>query len=305
MLPPMPAAGFTIAVLPDTQQYAAKNPAGFEAVTQWVADNREEQRIVFCSHVGDVVRHFDRTEEWAVGNAAMSRLDGVVPYGISVGNNDMDEPAGDVSRFCEVFPAKRYTDQPWYGGQYRNNADSAQLFEVDGRLFLILHLECNAPDDVLDWANGLMTEYADRHIIVTAHMFLGPVEKPKHKQGFFTDPRGVAQWSKCHGQAGNSPQQMWDKCLSRHRSLFLILCGDQSRVQAMRMQLTGRQGNRVDVCLCDYYGAAEGWLRLYRFVPAEHRLDGITYGAVSGTPCEGTQLVPDREQHQFAIDLPF
>jgi hypothetical protein len=304
-LSPVDRESFTLAVLPDTQQYANRDPDGFIAMTQWIVDHRDEQRIVFCSHVGDVVRRFDSSEEWAVAQAAMSRLDATVPYAISVGNKDMDEESGDASWFCETFPPRRFSAFGWYGGHCRENADSFQTFEAGGHRFLILHLECNAPDDVLAWADRVMTEHPDHRVIVTTHMFLGPLDKPRGKDGYFSDPRGVARWSKCHGLAGNSPQQMWDKCLSRHGNLFLILCGDQSRVQTMHVELTGVRHNRVHVCLCDYYGAPEGWLRLLRFSPAQHHLDVVTYGAISQALCEGTRLVPDRRLHQFTLELPF
>ncbi len=302
-LPPIPADAFTIAVLPDTQQYTSDNPDALHAMTRWIAEQRDAQRIVFCSHVGDVVRHFDRAKEWSVADEAMSRLDGVVPYGFSVGNNDMDETTGAADWFCRTFPLQRYAGYAWYGGQYRDNANSFQTFEAAGRRFLVLHLECNAPDDVLSWANDVLADHADHHIMATAHMFLGPLEKPAHKQGFFTDPRGVARWSKCHGSAGNSPEQLWDKCLGRHRGLFLVVCGDQSRVQAMRMELIGLHGNRVQACLCDYYGAVEGWLRLYRCTPSLGRMEVFTFGAVSGTLCVGTPLVPESNQHHFTAGI--
>lgn len=303
MLDPLDNATFTLAVLPDTQQYAAHNPDAFHAMTKWIADNRESQRIAFCSHVGDVVRHFDRPEEWAVGSAAMARLDGLVPYGISVGNNDMDEPTGDASLFCGAFPPQRYSPYAWYGGQFRDNADSWQTFEARGQRFLFLHLECNAPDPVLDWANQVIADHPDHRVIITAHMFLGPVEKPKNKSEFFTAPRGVARWSKCHGPAGNSPWSLWEKCFSLHPNVFLILCGDQSRVQSMQSELSGRQGNRVAVFLCDYYGAPEGWIRLHRINLHTGGMDVLTYGAVSGTLCPGTQLLPSPDEHRFHVDL--
>jgi hypothetical protein len=305
MLPPAPADSFTVAVLPDTQQYVKDAAQALHAMTGWVAAHRDDQRIVFCSHVGDVVRHYDRPEEWAVAHAAMARLDGVVPYGISVGNNDMDEESGRADLFCGTFPVHRYAGRPWYGGAIRDNADSWQTFESGGLRFLVLHLECNAPDDVLAWADEVLERNADRHAIVTAHMFLGPLDEPVDKRDYFTAPRGVACWSKCHGGRGNAPRQIWDKCLSRHPNLFLILCGDQSRVQAMRLCLAGRQGNPVQVCLCDYYGAPEGWIRLHRFLPARHEMQVTTYGAVSGTICDGTPLVPDRGQHQFRLAVPW
>jgi hypothetical protein len=294
---------FTIAVLPDTQQYAAKDPATFHLMTGWIAVNRDAQRIAFCSHVGDVVKDFDRPSQWAVGDAAMARLDGIVPYGISVGNNDMDEPTGDASMFCRTFPPERYRGCAWYGGEFRDNANSWQTIEPMGLPLLFVHLECNAPDPVLDWANQVIAAHPSHRVVATVHMFLAPIEKPRDKNEFFTAPRGVARWAKCHGPAGNSPQQMWDKCLSLHPNLFLLLCGDQSRIQTMRAELRGRHGNRVDVCLCDYYGAPEGWLRLHRFALASRQMEVITFGAVSGTICTGTPLMPRADAHRFVLEL--
>lgn len=292
----------TIAVLPDTQQYAAGNPEAFHAMTRWIAEHRELQRIVFCTHVGDVVRHHDRLDEWAVGGAAMSRLDGVVPYGISVGNNDMDEVTGDAAGFCKTFAPRRFEGRPWYGGQIGDNANSWQRIEVAGVKLLFVHLECNAPDAAIAWADEVMAAHPDHRVVVTTHMFLGPIDKPRDKREFFSAPRGVSRWSKCHGAAGNSPQALWDKCLSRHPHVFLILCGDQSRVQAMRMELVGHAGNRVHACLCDYYGAAQGWLRLHRIAPSTGSMQVVTYGAVSGTHCAGTDLVPQADEHAFGLD---
>lgn len=298
-LDPLGDDGFTIAILPDTQEYAARNPEGFHAMTRWVAGNREPQRIVFCSHVGDVVRHHDRAGEWIVADGAMSRLEGRVPYGISVGNNDMDEGTGEAPLFCKTFPAQRYAGLPWYGGSSRGNADSWQTFEAAGQRYLVLHLECNAPDEVLEWADAVIAAHADHRVMITTHMFLGPLDKPRSKDEFFTGVRGVARWSKCHGGRGNSPADLWDKCISRHRNVFLIACGDQSRVQAMSAELAGRDGNRVLVSLSDYYGAPEGWLRLHRIRPARGQMEVITYGAISETVCTGTTLVPDARAHRF------
>src|SRR5690606_27533125 len=71
-----PDGTFTVAVIPDTQRYlgpgtgreddaaSVHNPA-FASRTAWLADNIETQRIVFVSHMGDIVdRNVD--EQWGV-----------------------------------------------------------------------------------------------------------------------------------------------------------------------------------------------------------------------------------------------
>lgn len=66
-LTPAQAGAFTIAVIPDTQAYRGpdtkseptsdedvRNPI-FQTVTDWIVKNRDQQHIVFVSHVGDIV----------------------------------------------------------------------------------------------------------------------------------------------------------------------------------------------------------------------------------------------------------
>ncbi len=319
-LPRAPANSFSIVVIPDTQQYRGRGTKGagededgaltnvvFEGWTDWIAANLDQQRIVFVSHVGDIVDKNNR-EQWALARRCMDKLHGRVPYGISVGNHDMMTSNGDSSLFQEVFPKSRFAGFKWYGGCFEklsgsaaisgNNTNSFQLFEAAGMKFVVLHLECNAPDDVLNWANATLRRYRDRRAIVTTHMGLGPREKPKAARDYFDAPKGRMVWSKCHGERGNSSQQMWDKCFKMHGNLFLICCGDQSRTQAMRQESVGQQGNTVHELLSDY--GANG-LRVMRFIPTKDKIEVRTWDPIKGLPCESTKFVKDRSQHRFTL----
>ena len=122
-----PEGTFSIIVIPDTQHYRGRgtkaepgnqdpvtNPT-FDAWTDWIAANRMRQRIVFVSHVGDIVDRNNR-EQWAVARRCMDKLHGKVPYGISVGNHNMSSGTGDSSLFQDVFPESRFEAFDWYGG---------------------------------------------------------------------------------------------------------------------------------------------------------------------------------------------
>ncbi len=118
----------------------------------------------------------------------MDLIHGKVPYGISVGNHDMSSE-GDSSLFQQYFPAERFRQFEWYAGAFEgsargpqisgNNANSVQLFSAGGLDFVFLHLECNAPDDVVAWANGVLRKHSDRRALITSHMGWGPLMKPK------------------------------------------------------------------------------------------------------------------------------
>ena len=319
-LPPAPAGSFTVVVFPDTQQYRGRGtkaqPDGtdettnpiFDTWARWTADNLQRQRIVFVSHVGDIVDR-NSAEQWEVARRCMDHLHGRIPYGICPGNHDMTG-SGDSSLFQRYFPQTRFEAFPWYGGAFKagteeetvsdDNANSYQQFSAEGLDFVVLHLECNAPDDVLQWADKVLDEHAGRRAIVTTHMFLGPREHPKTARDYFDAPKGVMNWKKRHGDRGNTPQQMWDKCFRKHANLFLICCGDQSRTQAMRQTLTGEHGNQVYAVLSDY---GVNGLRLYNFRPGANLIEVTTYNPVTGKLCTATSIVADSEQHQF--ELPY
>jgi len=296
-LGPAPEGSFSIVVLPDTQTYSAQKPEIFHAETQWIVDNLQRQRIRFVSHVGDVV---DRNvvEQWQVARAAMDRLHGVIPYGLSVGNHDMVCTTGDCSLFERFFPASRFREFAWYGGSHKNNVGSFQLFSAEGLDFVIVHLACNAPDDALDWANRVLDEHASRRAIVTTHMYLGPLHRPKTSRGWYDDPKGRMQWKKCHGEQGNTPQEMWEKCFSKHENLFLICCGDQSRTQTMHRTVEGAGNRPVHEVLCDYH---EGSLRVYRFLPDDDLIEAWTYRPHEGELTRETRIVTDPDEHQFTL----
>lgn len=321
-LPPAPAGSFTVAVIPDTQEYLGRktkktpdstddvtNPV-FENHVKWIKEHLQDQNIVFVSHVGDIV---DRNvkEEWDVARHCLDGLQGVVPYSLTVGNHDM-KGSGDSSLYQSYFGPERFRQFPWYGGEFKparptpelsgGNANSYQLFSAGGYDFLHISLECNAPDDVLAWADALLTKHADRRALITTHMDLGVLDHPDTKEGFSKDPKGRMRWTKNHGKRGNTAVQMWDKLYRKHANLGFIFCGDQSRCTALKLDTTGDHGNVVHALLSDY--TSSGPMRLYRFLPAENRVQVITYDTTKLELTQTSQYVADPAEHQFSLAYP-
>jgi hypothetical protein len=315
-----PPGAFTIVVIPDTQGYrglATKstpqstdpltNPV-FQNHTRWIAENVRAQNIVFVSHVGDIV-DIDNAEQWQLARECLDRLHTVVPYGLTVGNHDM-KSNGDATLFHRFFPAERFRAFPWYGGTYMhdrpeqhvsaNNVNSYHLFSAGDLDFVHLNLECNAPDDVLAWASFVLTQHSTRRALISTHMDLGPLNRPKENDGFFKDPKGRMTWVKVHGKRGNSPAQMWEKLYSKHPNLAFVFSGDQSRTTAMRVAAQGSLGNFVHSLLSDY--TSSGPLRLYRFIPTENKVRVITFDTTKRQLVENTSYVADPAEHQFTLD---
>lgn len=320
-LSPAPEGSFSIVAIPDTQGYrgaktkAEPDAAGpvvnpvFEAHTRWISENLATQRIAFVSQLGDIVDK-NVEEQWALSRKHMDVIHGKVPYGIVVGNHDMTGE-GDSSLFQKYFPAERFSGFPWYGGAFEgdperpnhsgNNANSYQLFSAEGVNFIVLHLECNAPDNVVAWADGLLREHADRKAIINTHMDLGPLEKPKDNAGYVSDPKGRMQWKKCHRERGNTPEQLWDKLYRKHANLIMVCSGDQSRTSALYLPREGDHGNVVHGLLSDY--TSSGPMRIYRFTPSKDTIEVITYDTTKDEVIDESRYVKGRENHQFVIEV--
>ena len=88
-LPPLPAGAFTVVVIPDSQGYLGlgtkieeqstapvTNP-WLENHVKFIREHRDDQNIVFVTHVGDIVEK-DREPEWAIAKQHLDQLRGVV-----------------------------------------------------------------------------------------------------------------------------------------------------------------------------------------------------------------------------------
>ena len=87
----------TLVVLTDTEGYAGRRPQIFNAMLQWVADERERRAIRYLLHVGDVTNS-NTPGEWANARAAFDLIEGKVPYVLAAGNHDNDGQPDDQER---------------------------------------------------------------------------------------------------------------------------------------------------------------------------------------------------------------
>lgn len=266
---------FTLVMLPDTQRYSEKRPDLFFAQTEWIKQNREAQRIVFVTHVGDLVQNRSKLRsEWEVADQAMAVLDGVVPYGVALGNHDYDSDDEDrkngiATMFLEYFqPDRRFQRHPGYGGASPNGLNTYFLFSGGGVDFIILHLEVEAPDDTLQWAHEVLAQHAGRAAIISTHTYL------RGKDGVGRETR------RSYRRDGNPGERVWDKFVRRHPQVFMVLCGHVGSAEEYYQISQNDAGGSVLEILADYQGrenGGDGWLRLIRFDPHRREIQIRTY----------------------------
>ena len=279
---------FTLAVLPDTQFYcdtrlklSKKWGNGdlrryFFEQTRWVRDNQKRLNVVFLVHEGDSVQA-DAHEEWAIAKEAMSVLDGKVPYCLCLGNHDMgfkksnNKYGGDIAvnrttHFNKYFPREKFAKTKEFGGTFdpKRHDNSWYHFDAAGMNFLIVSLECKPRDEVLEWANKVVTGHPNHRVIVLTHAYMRANGKRFDKLGY-----------KIKGNAGEA---MWQKLVSKHKNVFMVLCGHSSGEAVLTSK--GDHGNQVHQVLSDYqnlHNGGESWLRYMVFEPNENKIKVYTY----------------------------
>jgi hypothetical protein len=290
--PPLPPAGsFTVAVLPDTQNYSTSHPDIFEAQTNWIVANRDSRNIACVLQLGDITNN-NTDKEWKVAAASMNRLDGKVPYFMAPGNHDyLPNKNGKLNRrtikFNEYFPLSKYEKLPTFGGTYDREPDrfenSYHLFSAGGRDFLVIALEFGPRNDVLRWAGEIADKHKDREAILITHAYMYSDDKRYDWSKFEKKQR----WNphsynidRADEEGTNDGEELWTKLVSKHENFILTLNGHvlyDGLGRAVTQTAAGRDVPQMLVNFQMKPNGGDGWLRLLEFHPDRKTIDVVDY----------------------------
>lgn len=288
--PPLPAPdSFTLAVLPDTQNYSERYPATYLAQTQWIVDNREQRNIAGVLHLGDITNN-NTPQEWENAQRAMQQLDGKVPYFMCPGNHDYSEGGGCKDRTTlmnNYFRIADYRTRPQFGGAYDKEPDqmenSFHTMKVQDRKLLVLALEFGPRRDVVRWANEVAAKHAKHEIILITHAFIYSDDtrydwkKYGVKQKWNPHAYPVAKATNddvCDGE------DLWNMLISKHENFILTLNGHVLN-DGLGKCITQTPGGRaVPQILVNFQmrpKGGDGWLRLLEFKKDQQTVEVYDY----------------------------
>ena len=304
---------YSVAVIPDSQAYTVSNAlaAGFDAQTKWIVDNKAAKSIEFVAHVGDMVEHgaqgpANNQAEWSRVLPVIKRLDGdlsakpdgVVPYGIAIGNHDYDivDDKPLATKWNSYFGPGRVAARSWFGGTSPNGRNQCQFFTGGGEKFMHLTLEWLPTDEAIMWAQEKISANPGIPTIVTNHQYLGWGSSPRYDSAGGTPNSG----------GDNDGEAVREKLVEPFPQVFMVLCGHFPG--GSYKQGNTRLGQRVVECLFNYQADANGgngWMNLLEFDPdqAEIRSD-----CFSPTYVPGVTVGLDRNglaSNNFTLDFDF
>ena len=273
---PSPAPeDFTVIGLPDTQHYVSNLFGGtneiYKSQTNWIAQNRIAENIVYVHGLGDCVQNGDNGGdpiEWQRVDTAMkiiedpvsTQLQEGIPYGLNVGNHDQS-PIGEVSGttnfFNSYFGESRFLGRSYYGGHFgSNNNNNYSFFSAGGMNFIVINTEYNYNNidgQVAQWMINLLTQYSDHFAIIGSHYML-------NGDGTFA-PQGLAIYN----------------VIKRFPNVILTQSGHVS-AEANREDIY--DGHKIISIMADYQGRSyggTGWMRLLKFSPVNNSITVKTY----------------------------
>lgn len=270
----------------DTQYYAEEWQHHFTNINNWIVNNKDERKIKYVIHTGDIVDDVDMTYEWENADAAMGILDKAgMPYGVLGGNHDVAAGLADYENYYKYFGENRFASQPTYGGTYQNNKGHYDLISEGGQDFIIVYMSWNIYQDENDWMNQVLSQYSDRKAILCFHTYTNV----KQSNGTYLD---------YYGQLVNK------YVVKKNPNVFAVLNGHyhgSSYETAMFDDDGDGRNDRTVYQICtDYQSGFEGGNEYIKFLYFD--LDNNKIYMNSYSPCMDDFNYYDTELHTLNVE---
>lgn len=253
-LAPADEGEFTVALIGDTQKAVEYYPETVKESMRWLVEQKSALNLKYLISMGDIVDDVDKEldsradpdKQLTDARAAYDILaDGNVPFVLTLGNHDYEDMAFSdriSDKFNEYFPLSVYDGLPEFGGAYGDTVENTyHFFENGNQKYMILSLGHNPTDEMLAWANRIVSENSDRKVIVVVHAYINGGENAKDETTEFS--------SGGYGQRNPQGDKIWNNLLRKHENIFMVTCGhelalDNKRV--VRSRVYGDNGNVID-----------------------------------------------------------
>ena len=271
---------FTIAVLPDTQNYSQYYPQIFDSQTQWIANNAVAQNIQLVIGVGDIVNIGPDATQWANATHSISILDQAgVPYALAIGNHDYDTlppVSRTATNFNQYVGPLRYSNAAYYGSTNYPSGSNENFYETftwGGKSYLILVLEYVPRSSALAWAKSVLNSNTDKEVIVVTHSYL------------YSDSTTVDQCDTSDMNGDNNGAMVWSSLISQYPNISVVLSGHITNKFAARRSDVGIGGNFVHQIFANWQtwtNGGNGYLRIMQFSPSSNTINVQAYSPYTG-----------------------
>lgn len=234
----------------------------------WLVTAKNTRKIEYVFALGDTVdtlctwpeaqynTSVQNPNEWKLASAQIHRLDGVVPYMVVRGNHD--DEAGYHKYIC-TDAYKAQMDEFFYdsskaalGGNSMSN--SYRKIEIGGVKYLMMALDFDLNDDVVNWANEVISSNPDYRVIVSVHAYVKEHSLFIKEQIGQPGANNQTDGDKWHDWIDFDGEAMWNDIFSKHPNMFMVFCGHVAVDSPVTHVREGDNGNEVFQVLVDPQG---------------------------------------------------
>ncbi|NMO96560.1 S-layer homology domain-containing protein [Paenibacillus lemnae] len=253
---------FSFAWMSDTQYYSQSYPHIYRKNVQWLADNKEDLKLKYVIHTGDLVDKSEQEYQWLEADRNMKVLeDAQIPYGVLAGNHDVGHQTGDYEAYKKYFGDWRFKNSPVFGGSYDDNRGHYDLISAGGNDFIIVYMGWGLQEQEIQWMNEVVAKYPERKAILSLHEYL-----------LVSNNRAPIA------------DEIFEKVVKPNKNVIAALSGHYHDAELNTEELDdngdGIPDRKVYQMLADYQGAPEGglgYIRLMQFDVANNKLHIKTY----------------------------
>jgi len=230
---------YSFAVIGDIQTLTYSYPEQLSSLYSWIRDNTQSKKIKYVIGLGDITEK-NSIAEYERVKKAYELIDGVVPFSIIRGNHDR------ANLSSAVYDA--HITQAKYGDEITGAFDTSmcntyRILQIGQVKYLFMNLDYLLLDPVLEWANNVISENTDCQVIVSTHIYMSQTGS-YYK---LDTSSGIGTKYGCQ----NNGQGLWDKLLSKHENIVMLLCGHSPTDNIYYRQTTATNGNKVTEMLID------------------------------------------------------
>lgn len=240
----------------DTQNYGGNRGHIFEAMTDWIKAEAEENMDIACAiHTGDVLASGDHT----ASAACVERIAAALPLVMVAGNHDVGKDATNYTRFLSYFP---YLSQADAGLTLKDGGRALfYTFEAGGARFIVIGTGWIPRKSDIAWINEQLTVYSDHYAILVTHSYL-----------------------RQSGGRTSTGERLFTQVVAKNANVRLVLCGHKHDCRVETAMLDddggGTAERQVYEVISNYQDLAEGgsgYLRILTFDTAENTITVESY----------------------------
>lgn len=256
---------FTIIFLPDTQTIIKNFSSQVTDIFDWIIANAERLNVKAVVGLGDIIEYGDREEGFATLSTQYSRLtEAGIPTVATIGDHDYNSfETRDSTYYDKYFTSDMLaTNEEFQLGGYMSEdsiMNGYYYLTVEDTKYLIMNLEVQPRDETLAWASDIISANQDCRVIIATHRYVARPDCSYVEVGY---------------KHGNSGQQMWDKFVSKHKNIDMVLCGHAESSGYYANYAEGENGNKVLQVNCDLQNTDQSYKTVGAILIGRFKNDG-------------------------------